>query len=79
MNLSKINCVEPEMCVKKFQRLLGWLTYVVERTRLDASYVENKLSRLTNVATREIYKYLACELQYLIWSKQLKLIYTCNE
>lgn len=58
LDLSKSNSVKLNLCVVKFQKLLGCLNYITDRSRPDTNYAVNKLSRFRNVATEEIYKYL---------------------
>lgn len=62
-------------CVLRFQRLLGAISYVAERTRPDVGFATNKLSCFTLQATDKVYKYLVCVLRYLYTTKDIKLYY----
>ncbi len=73
LNLENKNGGSNSLCVLKFQKLLGAINYVMERTRPDVSYSTNKLSRYTLKATDELYKYLLRILKYLWTTKDMKL------
>lgn len=46
------------MCVLKFQKLLGAVNYIMERSRPDVNFPLNALSRHTLSADEEKYRYL---------------------
>lgn len=62
-------------CVKKFQKLLGVINFIMERSRPDVNYSTNKLSRYTLRATEELHKYLGRVLKYLWTTRNLSLRY----
>lgn len=78
LDLSKTNS-NSDLCVLKFQKLLGMLNYVMERTRIDIYYATNVLSRKVKVANEEYYKYLLRVLRYLKGNANVKLVYSTNE
>ena len=78
LNLGKTNS-NSSLCVLKFQKMLGSINYVMERTRPDVNYAVNVLSRKTNVANEEHYRYLQRVLRYLKGTRTTKLIYDSKE
>ena len=74
LDLSKINS-NTSLCVLKFQKLLGSLNYVMERSRPDINFPVNALSRRTHVANEEHYRYLQRVLRYLKGTSSSKLVY----
>lgn len=75
LDLSKSNSPQDKKDVKPFQRLVGTLRYIAERTRPDISFSLGKLSQYSHVATPELYTYLLRVLKYLVTTKDLKLVY----
>lgn len=78
LDLDQVNALNGELCVKKYQQLLGSLNYIMERSRPDINYSINLLSRYQLKATREMYRYLIRILRYLNSSKY-KMKYIVNE
>jgi transposase InsO family protein len=75
IDFCKLNSTTTNSCVTKFQKLLGSLNYVCERSRPDISYAVNKLSRFANCATEEHFKYLLRILKYLKYTEELEMVY----
>lgn len=65
LNLNIGNSKTKDLCVTKFQQLLGALNYVMERTRPDVNFALNLLSQHQLRANGELYKYLLRVLKYL--------------
>ena len=78
LKLEDLNGMDKSLCIKKFQKLLGSLNYVMERTRPDVNFAINLLSRYTNQATDELYKYLMRVQKYLWSTRNLKLRYVAD-
>lgn len=75
LNLSNVNSEVNKQSVREFQRLLGSLNYVAERSRPDICFSVNKLSRVATTATSEQFKYLIRILKYLNHTKNHCLLY----
>lgn len=78
LDLSKTNS-NSSLCILKFQKLLGIINYIMERTRPDINFSTNVLSRKVKVANEELYKYLLRILKYLKGNANMKLIYRTSE
>ncbi|KAF2896527.1 hypothetical protein ILUMI_09650 [Ignelater luminosus] len=80
---SKLNLINgnggTELTKKPFRQLLGFLMYLMLPTRLDLSFPLNVFSRIQDKATSKQWNYLTRVLNYLKFTKELRLTYGKNE
>lgn len=65
--------------IKQLQKLFGELNYITGLSRPDAAFAVNKVARLLNKPTKEVYRAAKRTLAYLVGSADLALKYTHSD